>query len=171
MVTKMITNYRDPLPSHNHDNDGSYLFQYYSTMLGVHSAIAEGCELCTLLWEKWLENSRNWMWEDYVFSDDEESDQENKSADFKSAVSNTPESFRPRLSLQLGQVWKDAESKMENTQSNKDEGEADRRLFRLVVRGICFEVKGNPEFLVPYEGMVTLGIFSKAGIRFQQDLK
>jgi hypothetical protein len=172
MAIEMIANYRDPLPSHDYDNSGSYLFRYHSTMLGVHSAIAEGCDLCSLLWETWLENSGKWLWGNFLFSDDTESDHENKSADFKSAISNKPESFRPSLSLRLGQVWEDVGSKIRNSQIKKGEGEADGRLFRSSVIGVCFEVKGNPEFPAPDdEGMVTLGIYAKAGIEFQQDPK
>lgn len=107
-----------------------------------------------------------------LFSGEEENDQEKKSADFKSAISNTPESFRPSLSLQLGQVWKDVGSKRGNTQINRDDGETDCRLFLKAAMGVCFEVKGNPEFLAPYdEGMVTLGICAKAAIKFQQAMK
>jgi hypothetical protein len=172
MAIEVIASYRDPLPSPDYDNGGSYLFRYHSTMLGVHSAIGEGCGLCSLLWETWLENSRNWKWGDFLFSDDEESDQENKSLDFKSAISNTPESFRPSLSLRLGHVWEDVGSKIRNSQINKGEGKTDEKLFRQAVIGLRFEVKGNPECLAPAdEGMVTLGIYAKAGIEFQKGLK
>lgn len=171
IAAEVIANNEDPLASPNNKNEGSYFFKYHSTMVGIHSAILEGCDLCSLLWETWLENSKNWVWEYDIFSDDEESNQENQTADYKSGIANTPESFSPILSLKLGRLWlgpvlKDAGPKITNAQMNRDEGETEIRPFRQVAIGICFEIQGIPKSSTPNEGKVTLGIYAEAGITF-----
>jgi len=118
MAAEVIANWRDPLPSADYDNYGSNLFKYHSTLIGVHSAIAEGCGLCSLFWETWLENSQNWRWEEDIFSD-EEGDM-NRTADFKLAISKNLESFAPSLSFGLCHVSPNFGSKVGNMQ-NGDE--------------------------------------------------
>lgn len=132
-------------------NDTSCLFKYHVTMLGVHSAIAAGCKLCSLFMEKWLENSLEWAWGDIWWSDIEESDQQTQRSNFVSAISKNPELFRPITSLQLHSVW-------------KSEAETDGRLFQRAVVGVSFGVEGNTEFPAPdYGKEVTLGICAKSG--------
>ena len=160
MAAEVIAESKDPLRK---DGDfsatyGSGLFKYHSTMLGVYHAIAEGCRLCSLLWETWLKNSPNWEWgdlEDFLFSD-KEVDQEQQTEKYKSALLNSPESFTPSLSLSVCKVWKDI----------YDSSGTDDRLFRLAVACVCFEVKGgNPEVLDQFSSrIVKLGVYAKTGI-------
>jgi hypothetical protein len=92
------------------DDYSSALFKYHSNVQDMHSAIKEGCGLCSLLWNTWLENSCNWRC-DIIFSFDDEVD-EKKNADYISAILSEPKSFRPGLCFQGGEFFATDRSKI-----------------------------------------------------------
>jgi hypothetical protein len=164
MAAEMIADLSKPLekPGDPSATDGSHLFKYHSTMLGVHSAIAGGCALCSLFWGAWLKNSPNWEWGDvgdFLFAD-EGMGHEQQSEEYKSAILNSPESFTPRLSFRVCKVWIDI----------FESSETDDRLFRQAVACVCFDVGGgDPEFLDQFSSrIVDLGIYAKSGIQPQK---
>jgi len=163
MAADLVANLSDPLRKDDHYSAtyGSELFHYHNTMLGMQCAIAQGCDLCSLLWETWLKNSPNWEWggvEDFLFSDEEVVPEEHTEK-YKTAILNSPESFKPSLEFTVCKVWND-----------NPKAKIGDRLFRNAVACVSFEVKGGDHgFLDEFSSRtVKLGIYAKAGIESLQ---